>query len=51
MHSLIIPRLDVPTVNDLTEAQIGLPGAMVLRAKALIAEKGIADSSYRRVLG
>ncbi len=49
-HMLIIPKRHVATVNDLTEAEIELPGAMILRAKALVAEKGIADSGYRLIL-
>jgi histidine triad (HIT) family protein len=49
-HILIIPKLHLSTVNELTEAHIGLPGAMILRARALAAEKGIADSGYRLIL-
>jgi len=49
-HILIIPKLHVATVNDLTEEQTGVPGAMVLRARTLAAEKGIADSGYRLIL-
>jgi len=49
-HTLIIPKTHIATVNDLTEAEINLPGAMVLRARALAGEKGIAESGYRLIL-
>ena len=49
-HILIIPKTHVATVNDLTEAEIDVPGRLVLRASALAAEKGIAESGYRLIL-
>lgn len=48
-HILIIPKKHLATVNDLTEAEINLPGALVLRARALAAEKGIAEPGYRLI--
>jgi len=48
-HTLIIPKIHISTVNDLTEAEINLPGALVLRARALAGEKGIAESGYRLI--
>ena len=49
-HILIIPKIHIATVNDLTEAEINLPGTMILRARALADEKGIAESGYRLIL-
>ena len=49
-HILIIPKLHIATVNDLTESQLDLPGNMILRAKALASEKGIAESGYRLIM-
>ncbi len=49
-HTLIIPKKHIATVNDLTDAEINLPGAMVLRARTLADEKGIAESGYRLIL-
>ena len=49
-HMLIIPKRHIATVNDLTEAEINLPGAMVLRARALADEKGISESGYRLIM-
>jgi histidine triad (HIT) family protein len=40
----------VPTVNDLTEDQVDLPGKLVLRARTLARENGFADSGYRLVM-
>ena len=48
-HILIIPKVHIATVNDLTESELELPGKMILRAKALANEKGIADSGYRLI--
>jgi len=49
-HILIIPKTHFPTVNELTENEIDLPGRLVLRARALASEKGIADSGYRLIM-
>jgi histidine triad (HIT) family protein len=48
-HILIIPRDHLATVNDLTESDVALPGKLVLRARAIAAEKGIAESGYRLI--
>jgi len=49
-HILIIPKFHVATVNDLTEAQSGIIGKMILCAKTLADENGIAESGYRLVM-
>ena len=49
-HLLIIPKNHHSTVNELTEAEIELPGKLVLRAKALASEMGIAESGYRLIM-
>ncbi len=49
-HMLVIPKLHVATVNDLTEDHLDLPGKLVLRARALAQENGFADSGYRLVM-
>ena len=49
-HTLIIPKIHIATVNDLTEAQSGIIGKMILCAKTLADEKGIAESGYRLVM-
>jgi histidine triad (HIT) family protein len=47
MHVLVIPRRHIATLNDLTEADAGLAGAMVVRAAAIARDRGYADRGYR----
>lgn len=49
-HMLIIPKKHIATVNELTEAEIDLPGKLILRAKAIASEKGIAETGYRLIM-
>ncbi len=49
-HVLIIPKAHIATVNDLTESESGLIGRMVLRARAIASEIGIAESGYRLIM-
>jgi histidine triad (HIT) family protein len=49
-HVLIIPKQHVATVNDVTEAGADVFGTLVTRARALAAERGIAESGYRLIV-
>ncbi len=49
-HMLIIPKKHIATVNDLTDAEIDLPGKLILRAKTIASEKGIAETGYRLIM-
>jgi histidine triad (HIT) family protein len=49
-HILIIPKKAIPTVNDLAEADATLVGKMVLAAKKIAAEKGLAADGFRLVI-
>ncbi len=49
-HLLIIPKKHIATVNDLTDAEIDLPGKLILRAKTIASERGIADTGYRLIM-
>jgi len=49
-HKLIIPKLHIETINDLTAENAGLVGHMVLTAKTLAEELAIADEGYRLVM-
>ncbi len=49
-HLLIIPKKHIATVNDLTDAEIDLPGKLILRAKTIARERGIADTGYRLIM-
>jgi histidine triad (HIT) family protein len=49
-HVLIIPKLHISTVNDLDEGNAHLVGRMILVAKLVAADAGIAERGYRTVL-
>ncbi|MFU8817249.1 MAG: histidine triad nucleotide-binding protein [Pseudomonadales bacterium] len=49
-HLLIIPKRHVATVNDLGHADAQLLATMLLRARALAQQAGIAESGYRLVV-
>ena len=48
-HILIIPKEHISTTNDLAEAHKTLMGEMLLAAKEIAGQEGIADSGYRTV--
>lgn len=48
-HILVVPNREIPTVNDLEDGDAALIGHMVLVAKRLAAEEGIAERGYRLV--
>lgn len=49
-HILIVPNAEIPTVNDLTEADEMVAGRMMRVARQLAAEEGIAESGYRLII-
>ncbi len=48
-HVLIIPKQHIDSLNDLTPQDDDLVGAMVRRAAAIAAERGIDASGYRTI--
>jgi histidine triad (HIT) family protein len=50
LHLLVIPKRHVATVNDLQDHDAELVGRLVIRARALAADEGLADDGYRLVL-
>jgi histidine triad (HIT) family protein len=50
VHILIVPKRHIATLNDLSKTDDALMGALVRRAAAIAAERGIAASGYRTVL-
>ncbi len=50
VHILIIPKKFIPTMNDAVEADALLLGKMVLVAKRIASEKGVADDGYRLIM-
>ena len=49
-HILIIPNKIIPTLNDATPLDEQLLGKMVLTARKIAKEQGIAESGYRIVM-
>ena len=50
VHILIVPKKPIPTLNDLTEADVGLMGKLYLAAKKIAAELGVAEKGYRTLI-
>lgn len=50
VHILIVPNRHVASVNELEQEDETLVGHMVLVAKALARQEGIADKGYRLIL-
>jgi histidine triad (HIT) family protein len=50
VHVLIIPKLEIATVNDLQPEHAELIGKMVLTAQKIAIEEGIAEDGYRLVV-
>ena len=49
-HILVIPKEEIATTNDITEAQEALVGHMVRIAARIAAQEGIDKSGYRLVV-
>ena len=49
VHVLIIPKVEIATINDIEPGQAELIGKMVLAAQKIAADEGIAEDGYRLV--
>ena len=49
VHILIVPKKPIPTINDASESDSELLGKIILTAKKLANDNGIADDGYRLV--
>lgn len=49
-HILVVPNREIPTINDLDDEDAALVGHMVLVAKRLAQEEGIAERGYRLII-
>ena len=49
-HVLIIPKTHIASVNELTDANSDVVGELVLRARAIAAERGHSEPGYRIVM-
>jgi histidine triad (HIT) family protein len=50
VHILIIPKKEIPTLNDLEENDSHLIGKIFLTAKELAKKNGISEDGYRLVV-
>ena len=50
VHVLVIPKVEIATVNDIQPQQAELVGKMVLAAQKIAADEGIAEDGYRLVV-
>ncbi len=50
IHVLIIPKIHITSVTELTEEQQGLVGRLIIIAKNLAEKEGIARNGYRLVI-
>jgi histidine triad (HIT) family protein len=49
-HIVIIPKIEIPTINDIKPENAALVGELFLAAKEIAAQLGIASSGYRVVM-
>ena len=49
LHALVIPRRHIPTLNDVRSEDASLLGKMLLAAKRIANEAGVAEAGYRTV--
>jgi len=49
-HVLVIPKIEIATVNDIKPEQAELIGKMVLAAQKIAQAEGIAEDGYRLVV-
>ncbi len=49
VHILVIPKKEIPTLNDLTEADAELMGKLFLAAQKIAKAQGFAENGYRTV--
>lgn len=50
VHILIVPTIEIPTVNDVLPEQEQLLGHLFIVAKQIAQEQGIAESGYRLII-
>lgn len=50
VHILIVPNKEIPTVNDVTPEDEGVLGHMLVVAKQVAHDLGIAENGYRLII-
>ncbi len=49
VHILVIPKKEIPTLNDLQEEDAALMGKLFLAAQKIAKEQGFAEDGYRTI--
>ena len=49
-HVLVIPKIEIPTINDLTAENIHYVGELFLAAKVIAQQLGVNEKGYRVVM-
>ena len=49
-HVLIIPKIRIPTINDMTQKDAALFGQLFLAARDIAKEQGFSEDGYRVVM-
>lgn len=49
-HVLVIPKRHISTLNDLEQADAGLVGRLVLAARDIATNRGLAEDGYRTLI-
>ena len=49
-HVLIVPKVEIPTINDLNSSNVSVIGDLFLAAKEIANELGVSESGYRVVM-
>ncbi len=50
VHILIVPNKEIATVNDLSDEDEQTAGRLLLAARRIAAQEGIAESGYRLII-
>jgi histidine triad (HIT) family protein len=50
LHVLIVPKVHIPTINDLQPEHAGLVGRLFLAARQIARDEGVDARGYRTVL-
>lgn len=50
VHVLVIPKVEIATVNDIRPEQAELVGRMILTAQKIASDEGVAEDGYRLVI-
>ena len=50
LHVLVIPKAHIATTNDLDDGNAAVIGSLILAARQIAADEGVAEPGYRMVM-